>query len=120
MNNLLEKFKSFNATKNDLMEHYGNDLVNAKCETCVIVKTGDVITAIQKYQDGEITLLMLLDWVNTLWFSDYLFTYDESQRESIASVMDKLEELDEEGVFYTDEDYERMIYALKNNISYTR
>jgi hypothetical protein len=78
----------------------------------------DVITAIKKYRAHEITLQNLVDWVNTLWFVDGLYNYEESQCDSIASVMDLLEELDEDGVAYTDDEYDCMIAALESNTIY--
>jgi hypothetical protein len=74
--------------------------------------------AIKKYQSGEITQDVLLNWVNTLWFADYLFSYDDNNSESIASVMTELETLDEEGVSYTDGDYARMITALETGTEF--
>jgi hypothetical protein len=79
----------------------------------------DVVNAIHKYQNGEISMDILLDWVNTLWFTD-VFDYDEKYSDSIASVMDLLEELDEDGVFYTDDEYDRMIIALESNTEFSR
>jgi len=119
MNKLLSDYKQFLVFDSDLLKAFGSPLIQASVpeDEIELVTTDDVIRAIKKYLSGEISQEVLLDWVNTLWFTD-LFSYFEEQSDSIASVMTELETLDEDGVFYTDEDYERMIYALENNISY--
>jgi hypothetical protein len=118
MNKLLEDFKAFRAFKADLIAAYGNDLLNAKDDYVEVAYTSDVVNAIKKYRSGAITMQTLVDWVNAIWFYDGLFDYCEEQCDSIASVMDLLEELDEEGVSYTDDEYDRMIAALESNIEY--
>jgi len=120
MSKLLEDFKAFQADKSDLLAAYGNDLLNAKSDHVVIAYTTDVITAIRKFRSGEITMQILVDWVNAIWFYTDLFDYCENQCESIASVMECLEALDEDGVAYTDEEYDRMIAALESNTEFTR
>ena len=119
MNNLLKEYKFFRAFNSHLKAYYGADLLNTKAEQIEFVYCDDVINAIKKYRAGEITMQTLVDWVNTLWFSD-LYDYCDEQSDSIASVMTELETLDEEGVFYSDDEYDRMIHALENNMDYIR
>jgi len=120
MSDLLKEFKAFRAMRSDLMAVYGTDLLNAKSDNIELVYTADVITAIRKYRADEISLQTLVDWVNTLWFDDGLYSYCEEQSDSIASVMTELETLDEEGVIYSDDEYARMIAALESNTEFTR
>ena len=63
------------------------------------IQAHDVVCAIAKYQSGDISQDGLLDWVNTVWFSDY-FEYADEQCDVIASVMTELETLDEEGACF--------------------
>ena len=120
MSNLLSDYKHFRVFEADLITTYGDDLINAKADKRETVYCTDVVTAIKKFRKGETTQDMLLDWVNTLWFCDGLFIYDESQCDSIASVMTELETLDEDGVAYTNDEFDRMVAALEQNIEYVR
>ena len=120
MNNLLKEYKLFHAFDSHLIARYGDDLINAKSEQLEVVYCIDVINAIKKYRTDEITTQVLVDWVNTLWFCDGLYKYSNDQSDSIASVMTELETLDEEGVFYSNEEYDKMIFALENNIEYVK
>lgn len=117
MVNLLTEYKQFHAFNNDLVGHFGNDLINAKTEQKELVYCEDVVAAIKKYRNGEILLDAFIDWVNTLWFTE-LYEYADNQSDSIASVMTALEILDEEGVEYTEEEFSRMIKALENNTEF--
>jgi hypothetical protein len=120
MNKLLTDYKNFLATDSDLKAQFGSPLIQAKVTETEreTFTASDVITAIKKYRAREITLQNLVDWVNTLWFVDGLYNCEESQGDSIASVMDLLEELDEDGVAYTDDEYDCMIAALESNTEY--
>jgi hypothetical protein len=66
------------------------------------------------YKNRKIKIENLVDWVNTIWFTD-LYSYDDSQADSIASVIDKLEELDEDGREITKCDIDKYICTLSNN-----
>jgi hypothetical protein len=53
-------------------------------------------------------------WVNTIWFTD-LFEYEDEHSDSMASVFDKLEELDENNRILTAVDINKYIEALLKN-----
>ena len=115
----LTDFRDFYISLEELKAAFNTTrLLNIKVENPIVVTTLDIITAIKKYRLGEITMQTLIDWVNTLWFNDGLFNYDDNQCDSMASVMDYLEELDEEGVAYTEDEYSRMIAALESNTEF--
>ena len=118
MSKLLNDYKSFRAALSDLEAVYGSDLLNAANSKVEIVYTDDVVYAIEMYRTGKIAKTELVDWVNTLWFCNALYDYADEQCDSIASVMNELETLDEDGACYTDGDFERMIAALKRNQEY--
>lgn len=117
MNATLNSFKLFETDINELQKCFGDDLYNAEISTPKVVEALEVVNAIHKFRNGEITKETLIAWVNTLWFTD-LYEYCEDNEESIASVMTLLETLDEEGVDFTEDEYNRMIEALKNNEQY--
>ncbi len=80
----------------------------------VVVNADHVITAISKLLDGSISQQDLVVWINVIWFSD-AFEFDESHTDSIVSVVDQLECLDEEGVFFSRSQYLEMINCLTEN-----
>lgn len=115
MDNTLLSFKKFKINISDLHNVYGEDLHNAEVETPEIVVVSDVIDAIEYYRKETITKKALVDWVNVLWFTD-LYVYDEMYENAISSVMSLLETIDEDDTTFSDNEYEAMITALKNNI----
>jgi len=117
VNKLLKDYVQFLVDDSDLITQFGTPLIQARVSDAEreFVTNTDVIKAIKKFRVSEISLQTFVDWVNTLWFVDSLFVYRDDQIDSIASVMDLLEELDEEGVTYTDDEYNRMITALESN-----
>jgi len=117
MDTALNSFKNFQADVNELHKRFGADLHNAEIDEPCIVESFDVITAIDRFKNNEITKESLLSWVNILWFTD-LYEYCENNAESISSVMSLLETLDEDGVVFSENQYIGMIEALKNNKQY--
>lgn len=119
---LLANFLTFNTSYDELKASLWKEgrgwprLPDGEIE---IVKAQDVICAIIMFKSGEISQVELLDWVNTLWFSD-LFDYADEQCDSIASVMTELETLDEDGACYSLHDFDQMIAALKSNREYCK
>lgn len=57
----------------------------------------------------------LLDWVNAIWFTD-LYEYCDSQSDFIASIMNELEEVDENIEKISSCNIEKYIEALRKNI----
>ena len=115
-NTILNDFLAFKARKKDLISTYGDDLHNVEVSP-IIVKASDVVLAIDKYTANEIDMPMLLDWVNTIWFTD-LYEYMDNETDSISSVLDVLETLDEDGVALTKDDFADMKNSLLNNQEY--
>jgi hypothetical protein len=114
MTDLLNDFKELKTGLSELKEFYGDDLHNISNIKSKVIYSEDVISAIKKYIDGIITLQDLIDWVNTVWFTD-LYKYNVKEEDSIASVMTLLETIDEEDVKFSKEEYLQMIASLKNN-----
>ncbi len=114
---LLEDFLDFKKSKSDLIQFFGEDLLNA-AGPVLQVSAKDVIAAIDRYLRNEISKDQLLDWVNVLWFTD-LFECSDNEADSIASVMTVLETLDEADVSLTERDYLEMKECLYHNQEYT-
>jgi hypothetical protein len=114
----LEKIKNFRdliISKKELLEAIPFNPPKEYRGDRVEISTDHVIHILEKYKTGEVSKTQILDWVNTIWFSEW-YDYCEIYSDSIASVMDELEELDEEGTDLTVETVDRYIYALQNNI----
>jgi hypothetical protein len=81
----------------------------------IIVSNYHLINLLSKYKESALDEHVILDWVNTIWFTDW-FTYEDTNCECIASIMSELEEIDEEGKELTTEKVDKYIYALERNI----
>ncbi len=113
-NEYLLMFKKLELSKSQLVEKLGGDFITICVENPEKIYTTDVINLLSSYRENKITLNQLIDWVNTIWFTE-LFEYDDNQCDSIASVLNKLEELDEEGNCLTESDIDLYIDALSKN-----
>ncbi|MBE5730808.1 MAG: hypothetical protein E7350_02510 [Clostridiales bacterium] len=78
------------------------------------VSTGIVIKAIHSCLDGKYTMQDLLDWANVVRFSD-IFLIDEDCRDCVISILDRIEESDEEGCDLSNSDLMLMIEKLGHN-----
>jgi len=107
----LIKFKDLQISKEELYNKLG---FTVEVDNPVVISAPDVIHLLSAYADKRITIEHLLDWVNTVWFTDF-FDYDDVCCDSIASVLNELEELDEDGRELTPEDIGNYIDALKDN-----
>lgn len=116
-NKVLSDFLDFKKSKTDLVQFFGEDLLNAT-GSALLVSTKDVISAIDRYLCREISKDQLVDWVNVLWFTD-LFEYGDAEADSIASVMTVLETLDEDGISISEHEYLEMKECLFHNQEYT-
>lgn len=117
MTNLLIKFKFFIVDKETLKAKLGGDLHNVECKCPEVIQAADVINAIDAFLTKRIIPNQLLDWVNTVWFTD-LFEFQDEETDSIVSVLQVLETMDEDNVFLPPENFSNMIAALQNNKEY--
>lgn len=114
MKTLLNNFLKNKTDINELKKVFGSNLYNANIASPEIVYAKDVIFIIEQYVSGKMTLQQITDWVNVMWFSE-LFDYNDQEEESIASVISVLETLDEEGVHFSNDEFEKMMQCLSNN-----
>ena len=113
MNTILNKYKRFDVSLQELKSVLGEDLYNVADITPEKVVAADVVYAIKQYLSKAVTLSELIDWVNVVWFTE-LYEYDMKEENAIASVMALLETLDE-GIDFTDDEYAQMIECLETN-----
>ena len=115
---IVEKFRKMEIGKADLQAFFGNDLHNAECSKPQRIERFDVANVIQAVLDGSKSILDVVEWVNVVWFTD-LFTFPDDEADSIVSVLEVLETLDEEGVIATTEELQGMMSALNENKEYS-
>jgi len=113
----LEMFRDLKIRRSEIAESPRTDLFNAKIDTGkeVVICPEHLNTLLNKVKEEKISEEQLLEWVNTVIFTD-LFEYCEEYQECIASILDELEEIDEEGKELNDEKIEKYLDALEKNI----
>jgi hypothetical protein len=112
---ILLKFRDLEITK-EVFDQTINKNIQFKGDL-IEVTNQHVIRLLEAYLNGSINEQQILDWVNTIWFSGY-YEYSDEYADSIAGVMNELEEIDEVGKELTREKAVIFIEALKNNIEY--
>jgi len=112
----LEMFRDMKISLTPLRNYLDGDLSDIIAKP-VIVRSENVIELLQLYLDNQISDQTILDWVNTIWFTDY-FEYYTPQADSIASVMTELEMIDEDGYIFNKEIANIFIKVLRNNAEY--
>ena len=117
----LEKYLSLycelKISKSELQQAIGEDLHNVECKKAYCIKRSDVVNAIQLYKNGAISKDTLVEWVNVVWFTE-LFVFDDEDADSIVSVLEVLETMDEDDVIISENELSEMITALNSNTEY--
>lgn len=117
MKEILLKFKNLEIDKTLLKKEIGDDLYNVDCPKPLVITKEDLCKVIQCYINNDIQLQQLVDWVNVIWFTD-LYELLENENDSIMSVLEVLETLDEEETALSIEEFSKMIKALSCNSIY--
>ncbi len=115
---LLKAFLNMEVGRDALKKTFGENLLGAVTDHPVTVTAYDVAVAINKYLAGYVSQDALVDWVNTIWFTD-LYEYDDEESDCIGSVMSVLETLDEDGVVVTQKEWQEMLKCLRTNVEYS-
>lgn len=76
------------------------------------------MNAIQLFLNDTIDKDTLVKWVNVVWFTE-LYMFDDKDADSIVSVLEVLETMDEDGVIVSKDEFLKMITALTSNTEYT-
>lgn len=104
-------------SKSELQQAIGEDLHNVECKKAYCIKRSDVVNAIQLYKNGAISKDALVEWVNVVWFTE-LYVFDDENADSIVSVLEVLETMDEDGVVVSENELSEMIASLNSNMEY--
>ena len=118
MDAISKEYRAMHITKAELCKQLGDDLHNVEVIHPVCIKTSDVRNGIGNVLSGEKTLEEPVDWVNVVWFTE-LFYFPDGETDSIVSVLEVLETLDEDGVHISDEELKAMQLALDGNKEYS-
>ena len=95
-------------------EHYSSYVIpQSDCPT-ILVTAKTVENAIDTCFNNDYSVSDLIDWTNAVRFSD-IFTIDEANKDCIISILDRIEESDEEGKDLTESDLKNMLTKLKQN-----
>ncbi|WP_430885853.1 hypothetical protein [Fusibacter sp. JL216-2] len=110
---VLEDFRDLKINKGDVIGIGGTGIFN-ETETTVMICNSHVVNLLEHFISGEIDDIRALEWVNTVWFSD-VFDYCEEGCDCIASVMSRLERIDED-FNLNPNTAEMLLNALEENI----
>ena len=114
----LSLYRELKISKSELQQAIGEGLHNVECKKAYSIKRSDVVNAIQLLQNGTIPKDALVEWVNVVWFTE-LYVFDDEDADSIVSVLEVLETMDEDGVVISENELSEMITALSSNTEYT-
>lgn len=113
----LIRFKRLEIKKKELLDIVKTDLNGLNIDMPIIIESEDVIRVLELYLDNKINVQDVVDWVNIIWFSD-IYEYSDYQCDSIASVMNELEEADENYEKLSKNRIEKYLNVLKKNIEF--
>ena len=113
----LSLYRELKISKSELQQAIGEDLHNVECKKAYSIKRSDVVNAIQLLQNGTIPKDALVEWVNVVWFTE-LYVFDDEDADSIVSVLEVLETMDEDGVVVSEDEFSEMIASLNSNTEY--
>ena len=114
----LDLYCKFKISKSELQQALGEDLHNVKCKKAYCISRSDVVNAIQLLLNGIIKKDTLVEWVNVVWFTE-LYVFNDEDADSIVSVLEVLETMDEDDVIVSEDAFLKMITALTSNAEYT-
>ena len=109
---MLEQVRDLKIKKDELppIEY---DAETELIENPVVIERAHMINLLKRYKQERLSESDLFDWVHFVWFSD-LFTCKVEDADCIASVIQVLEELEDEGQVLP-EDIDDCLTALENN-----
>lgn len=114
----LSLYRELKITKTELQQAIGENLHNVECQNAYRIRRCDVVNAIQLLQNGTISKDTLVEWVNVVWFTE-IYAFDDEDADSIVSVLEVLETMDEDDVIISENELSEMITALSSNTEYT-
>lgn len=117
MENVLIKYRDLIISKDQLDYFLDPKLKGFALDNPINITNQHVINMLEKFSKGLINDQELLDWVNVIWFSGW-YEYQDEYAVCIASILNELEEIDEDGKELNTIKIEKFIEALKENREY--
>lgn len=115
---ILENFRDLIITKQELISSIPEKLRRLPMNQPVEIRTDHVIKLLLDFKGQSLSEQTILEWVNIVWFSGW-FEYSDLYSDSIASVLNELEEIDEEGKVLTLEKVELYLDALEKILRFS-
>ncbi|MHB1682271.1 MAG: hypothetical protein ACYCYO_05505 [Bacilli bacterium] len=110
----LERFRNSIISRQELERTLQLDVYKYRTDDPVEVCNVHLINVLRQHQQRILSKERLIEWVNVIWFSG-AFEYSDEHHDSLASVMNELEELDEGDIELTNNEIERYIFVLSTN-----
>lgn len=117
MEKYISLYRELKISKTELQQAIGEDLHNIEYQKTYRINRSDVVNAIRLLQNDTISKDALVEWVNVVWFTE-IYAFDDEDADSIVSVLEVLETMDEEGVIVSEDEFSEMITALNSNTEY--
>lgn len=112
-----EQYKNLLITKSQLTKECGENLHDCLIDKTIKVCKKDVIAVLERYLTRNLEKQAMIDWVNIIWFND-AYEFEDSETDSIVSVLSVVETMDEEDSNVSDSDISNMVACLKQNKEY--
>ncbi|MBR2070290.1 MAG: hypothetical protein IJ938_02655 [Clostridia bacterium] len=96
------------------LENCNSYLIELNDNTIFNITPENVIKAIQACLNNDYSMKDLIDWANVVRFSE-IFLFNGAYSDCIISILDRIEESDEEGNELSNNDLSMMIDKLINN-----
>ena len=112
-----EQYKNLLITKSQLTKECGENLHGCLIDKTIKVCKEDVIAVLERYLTRNLEKQAMIDWVNIIWFND-AYEFEDSETDSIVSVLSVVETMDEEDSNVSDSDISNMVACLRQNKEY--
>lgn len=111
---VLQRFLAGDVGREEAQASLDEDLMNLDIEVPIDVSRDDIAFMLTKLRDGRVVVSHVLDWVLVLRQTT-LYDWSEEDMDSICSVLDALEALENPSVRLHPGDINEMITCLESN-----
>ncbi|BDC34093.1 hypothetical protein Noda2021_00510 [Candidatus Dependentiae bacterium Noda2021] len=109
----LEQFRDLKIDKDQL---YSMVSPSAHLSRPVMFDRFNVLHALRYLQHYQLSPEEFIDWVNVLWFKDAWFSFPEDEADCLSSIMDEIQEIEEQKLDIDEELLKKYIFALEHNL----
>ncbi|MGL4483982.1 MAG: hypothetical protein ACRCUS_03450 [Anaerovoracaceae bacterium] len=112
-----EKFAKLEMSYSEIADALGENFQCLVTDETFLINREIILSAFMKFCNNEVAETTLLDLVNAILFGD-IFDLLDKDAECLASVLSRLEEIDEEGMELKEDEKIRIKEALLNNTEF--